>query len=222
MTARRLRQAIVPWPPLLKALDWRAVRAIVITPFICAMLLAAGCDRLFAPPKTPFKGIDVTGSTMGGELRLVDHNGQSRSLADFRGKVVAVVFGFTHCPDVCPTTLSDFASAVRKLGDDGSRVQVLFVTVDPKRDTLEVLRQYVPAFHPGFLGLWGDAAAIGRVTKDFNIYAQERPGKTPESYTVDHSAQSFAFDREGQVRLVFPYGTPADAIASDLRILINS
>ena len=186
-----------------------------------ALLFAAGCDRLLAP-KTPFKAIDVTGAPMGGELRLTDHNGAPRSLADFRGKVVVVVFGYTQCPDVCPTTLADFSSAVKKLGPDGSQVQVLFVTVDPKRDTPELLRQYVPAFDPGFLGLYGDAAATSKVTKEFRIFAQERPGKTAGAYTVDHTAQSFVYDRGGRLRLVIGYGTSPESIASDLRILLNS
>ncbi len=131
-------------------------------------------------------------------------------------------FGYTHCPDVCPTTLSDLAKAVKALGPDGARVQVLFVTVDPKRDTPELLRNYVPAFHPSFLGLYGDAEATAKVTKDFKIYTAERPGKTPESYTMDHSAQTLVFDTRGKIRLLLSYGTPGDKIASDLKILLNS
>ena len=188
---------------------------------VCAIAFLAACDKVFAP-KSLFQGIDVTGSQMGGELKLLDHNGKPRTLADFRGKVVVVVFGYTQCPDVCPTTLAELSSAVKKLGPDGTRVQVLFVTVDPRRDTAELLRQYVPAFHPDFLGLRGDAAATSQVTKDFHVYAQERAGKTSDGYTVDHSAQTFAFDREGRLRLVFGYGLAPDAMASDLRILLNS
>ncbi len=187
---------------------------------IAAMLLAAlgGCGK----PKSPFNAIDVTGSPMGGELRLTDHNGKPRSLADFRGKVVVVFFGFTNCPDVCPTALADAAAAVKELGADGARVQVLFVSLDPKRDTPELLRHYVPAFHPDFLGLTGDEAALERVKKDFNVYSAIRPGATPESYTVDHSAQLFVFDREGRIRLVVAPATPAKALAADLRVLLNS
>ncbi len=185
-------------------------------------LAAAGCDKLLPGPATPFNGVDITGSDLGPDFRLTDHNGQERTLADFRGKVVAMFFGYTHCPDVCPTTLSDFATALKALGPDAGRVQVLFVTVDPKRDTPELLRNYVPAFNPGFLGLYGDAAATAKVTKDFKIYAAERPGKTPESYTVDHSAQTLVFDARGKLRLMLPYGTPGDKIASDLKILLNS
>jgi protein SCO1/2 len=196
-------------------------RARIAAALACTLALAAACDR-FSSPRTPFRGIDVTGSPIGGELRLTDHDGKARTLADFRGKVVVVMFGFTQCPDVCPTTLADFASALKKLGGDAAAVQVLFVTVDPKRDTAELLRQYVPAFDPTFLGLRGDTAATNKVTKEFRVYAQERPGKSAESYSVDHSAQSFVFDRAGRVRLIIGYGVAPDAIASDLRILLNS
>ena len=187
-----------------------------------ATFVTAGCDKLLLGSKTPFNGVDITGSDLGPDFRLTDHNGKERSLADFRGKVVTMFFGYTHCPDVCPTTLSDMAQAVKLLGPDGQRVQVLFVTVDPKRDTPDLLRNYVPAFNPVFLGLYGDAAATAKVTMDFKIYAAERPGKTPESYTVDHSAQSLVFDTKGRLRLMLPYGTPGDKIASDLRVLLNS
>jgi protein SCO1/2 len=187
-----------------------------------AAFAAAGCDRFLPGGTTPFHGVDITGSDLGPDFRLTDHNGKERTLADFRGKVVAIFFGYTHCPDVCPTTLSDMANAVKALGPDGARVQVLFVTVDPKRDTPELLRDYIPAFNPAFLGLHGDAAATAKVTKDFKIYAAERPGRTPESYTVDHSAQTLVFDTKGKLRLMLPYGSPGDKIASDLKILLNS
>jgi protein SCO1 len=184
-------------------------------------VLGAGCDKVFAPPRSPFHGVDVTGAPTGGELKLTDHTGKPRSLADFRGKVVAVFFGYTQCPDVCPTTLSDMANAMQVLGADAQRVQVLFVTVDPKRDTPELLSQYVPAFNPNFLGLYGDAAATAKVTKDFKIYAQERAGAQAGTYTMDHSAQTLVFDREGRLRLLFPYGLEAAKIAADLKVLLN-
>lgn len=182
----------------------------------------AACDRIFPSGKSPFQGIDVTGGEMGGELRLNDHDGKPRSIADFRGKVVVVVFGFTHCPDVCPTALADMASAVKLLGAEARDVQVLFVTVDPKRDTPQLLRQYVPAFHPDFIGMYGDAAATAKVTRDFKVYAQERPGKTPESYTIDHSAQIYVLDREGRMRVLFSPNTPPSVMAGDLRVLLKS
>lgn len=182
----------------------------------------AGCDKLFAPAKSPFQGIDVTGGPMGGALQLTDHNGRPRSAADFRGKLVVVVFGFTNCPDVCPTALADLASAMKQLGADASQVQVLFVTVDPRRDKPELLRQYVPAFHPDFLGLYGDDDAIARVAKDFHVYYSVREGRTPETYTVDHSGQIFVLDREGKARLLFAPGTKPAAMAADLRLLLKS
>lgn len=181
----------------------------------------AGCEKLFSS-KGAFNGIDVTESNMGGELRLADHDGKLRSLAEFRGKAVVVVFGFTHCPDVCPTALSDLSSAVKALGPDGARVQVLFVTVDPKRDRPELLRQYVPAFHPSFLGLTGDEESLAKVRKDFNVYAAVREGTSPENYSVDHSGQMFGFDPEGRIRLVWAPGTASKLVADDLRVLLNS
>jgi len=191
---------------------------------LAAIAIAAlpGCDRFGGPPKPAFHAIDVSGAAMGGDLRLTDHHGKPRSLADFRGKAVIVFFGFTHCPDVCPTALADAAAAVRELGSEGDRVQVLFVTVDPQRDTPELLRQYVPAFHPGFLGLYGDEAALDRVKKDFKVYSAVREGKTPETYTVDHTSQMFVFDPQGRIRLVVPPGTKTRDLAADLRALLAS
>jgi len=187
-----------------------------------AALALGGCDKLFAPAKGPFQGIDVTGGEMGGELRLKDAASRERSIAEFRGKVVVISFGYTHCPDVCPTTLADLASAVKQLGERASEVQVLFVTVDPQRDTPELLRQYVPAFDPRFIGLWGDEAATERAKKEFHVYSQQRPGKPGEPYAVDHSAHIYVLDREGRMRLLLAPGTPPAAIASDLRVLLNS
>ena len=187
-----------------------------------AGILLSGCDRIFAPVKTPFNGVDITGAELGPDFQLTDHHGKQRTLTDFRGKVVALFFGYTQCPDVCPTTLSDLARAIKLLGPDGKRVQVLFVTVDPKRDTPELLASYVPAFNPDFLGLYGDSAALEKVKKDFKIYSAERPGSTPESYTVDHSAQTLVFDTQGRVRLLFSYGMSPEKIAADLKVLLNS
>lgn len=186
------------------------------------LLPLAGCEKLFAPGKGPFQGIDVTGGDMGGELRLTDHHGKARSLGDFRGKLAVVSFGYTNCPDVCPTTLADLASAVRKLGADARQVQVIFVSVDPGRDTPELLSQYVPAFHPDFLALTGEEAAIEQVKKDFRVYSAIRQGATPETYTVDHSGQVFVFDRQGRIRLLFPPGMGPEAMARDLRVLLDA
>lgn len=198
----------------------RRLRSLALS-LACAAFLVAGCD-LAGQAGTPFKGIDVTGSPMGRQLRLTDHNGQPRSLEDFRGKVVVVTFGYTQCPDVCPTTLSDLSSAVKKLGADASRVQVLFVTIDPKRDKPELLKEYVPAFNPAFLGLYGDEAATKAATTEFKVYAQERAGKTPETYTMDHSAQIFVFGKDGRLRLVESNDATPDAMASDFKVLLDS
>jgi len=200
------------------ALTAATTRVLIAGVFVAA----SGCQDFFAPPRSAFHGVDVTGAEMGKDFRLTDHEGRTRTLADFRGKAVALFFGYTQCPDVCPTTLSDLANAMQILGADAQRVQVLFVTVDPKRDTPELLRQYVPAFNPTFLALYGDAAATARVTKDFKIYAQERAGKEPGRYTLDHSAQTLVFDPQGRLRLLLPYGAEPAKIASDLKILLNS
>jgi len=177
-----------------------------------------GCGEEPRSPK--FRLTDVTGANFGKELALTDHDGRPRTLADFRGKVVAVFFGFTHCPDVCPTTLAELALVVKELGPEGSRVQVLFVTVDPERDTQQVLRQYVPSFNPDFLGLRGDAEATARAAKEFKVYFQKQPAKDGR-YSVDHSAGTYILDREGRLRLFAGYGTGAPALLHDIRILLG-
>jgi protein SCO1/2 len=141
-------------------------------------------------------------------------------LEDFRGKLVVLNFGFTHCPDICPTTLADIAAAIKSLGPDGARVQVLFVTVDPERDTPELLAKYVPSFHPDFLGLWGDAAATARAAKEFKIFYEKRAGGAPGAYTVDHSAQSYVLDAEGRLRLIERHERLSQDLAPDLRTLL--
>jgi protein SCO1 len=188
---------------------------------LAAALGIAACDRLLPNARSPFHAVDVTGAPIGNPLGLADPDGRLRSLGEFRGKVVVVTFGFTHCPDVCPTTLADFASAVKRLGSNGDRVQVIFVTLDPARDTPEMIREYVKAFNPAFIALRGDEKATDKVTRDFKVYAHKRAGKTPAEYTIDHSAQSFVFDPQGRVRLVVGYGLEPEKIAADLRLLLN-
>ena len=186
----------------------------------CGFVLAAllgGCDRPVEKPQ--FGLVDVTGAAFGKALDLTDHNGKPRTLADFRGKVVTVFFGFTHCPDACPTTLAEMSQVMRELGADADKVQVLFVTVDPERDTPQVLSQYVPAFHPSFLGLSGDADATARTAKEFKIFYQKQPLKAG-GYSVDHSAGTYILDREGRLRLFAPYGKGATAILHDIRLLL--
>jgi protein SCO1/2 len=169
-----------------------------------------------------FSGIDLTGiQGYGSDFHLTDHTGKARTLADFRGKVVTLFFGYTNCPDVCPTTLLDMRQVMEKLGKDSERVQVLFVTLDPGRDTPELLARYVPAFHPSFLGLYGDAEATAKTAKDFKIFYQLQLGKTPETYTVDHTAGTLVFDPQGRLRLFLNYGLSPDLVAYDVRILLK-
>ena len=181
---------------------------------ICSLALLAACDK---GPK--FKSTDITGADYGQSLELADTSGKLRHLSDFRGKAVVVFFGFTHCPDVCPTTLADLSRVMEALGADADRVQVLFITVDPERDTPEDLGKYVHAFDPRFVALRGDAETTQRVAKDFKIYYEKR--KQGDSYTVDHSAQSYVFDPRGRLRLlVRPQGIATD-LPDDLRTLLK-
>ena len=193
----------------------------LLAAILCALAAAclAGCGE--RPQTAKFRLTDVTGANFGKELNLTDHDGKPRTLADFRGKVVTVFFGFTHCPDVCPVTLAEMAQVVRELGPDGSRVQVLFVTVDPERDTQQVLKQYVPSFNPAFLGLYGDAEATARVAKEFKIYYRKQPAKDGH-YSVDHSAGTYILDPQGRLRLFAQYGAGAPAILHDIRILLGA
>jgi protein SCO1/2 len=186
---------------------------------LAAALLAAGCGQPDTRPA--FKLTDVTGAAVGSEFNLLDHNGKPRTLADFRGKVVVVFFGFAQCPDVCPTTLAELATVAKELGKDADRLQVLFITVDPERDTPEVLRQYVPSFDPRFLGLYGDAEATARTAKEFKIFYQKQPLKGSSTYSVDHSAGTYIFDREGRLRLYGRYGAGAALLLHDIRILLG-
>ena len=177
-------------------------------------LALAACD---GAPK--FRSTDITGAEYGRSLELPDTSGRVRRLEDFRGKAVVLFFGFTHCPDVCPTTLADLASAMKALGPDAERVQVLFVTVDPERDTAGELAQYVRAFDPRFLALRGDLAATQRVAKDFKIYFEKR--KQGDSYTVDHSAQSYVIDPQGRLRLLVRHDRLAQDLAPDLQAILR-
>jgi protein SCO1/2 len=177
-------------------------------------LLLAGCDR-----GPQFKSTDITGVDYGETLELTDHTGRRRTLEDFRGKAVVLFFGFTHCPDVCPTTLADLSQALRQLGPDAERVQVLFVTVDPERDTREALAKYVTAFDPRFLGLYGDDAATRRTAQEFKIYYEKR--KAGESYSVDHSGQSYVIDPRGRLRLLVRPERIGSDLAEDLKTLLK-
>ena len=179
--------------------------------------------RAACSQKPEFKNIDITGSTaFGKDFSLVDPDGKVRTLADFKGKVVVMFFGYTQCPDICPTTLTEMQQVMTLLGPQSDKVQVLFVTVDPERDTAEILKQYVPAFDPRFLGLRpADEAALEKVTKDFKIYYKKVPGSKPGSYTMDHTAGSYAFDPEGHLRLYIKHAQGPETLAHDLKELLK-
>ena len=183
-----------------------------------AVFTLAGCQPAPQPPA--FQATDITGAAFARDFRLTDHNGQDRTLADFRGKVVAVFFGYIHCPDVCPTTLSDFALALKQMGPLAGRVQVIFVTVDPQRDTPDVLKQFVPAFDPGFLGMATDAESLRQLAKEYKVVYQKTSVKAADDYLIDHSAGTYIYDPQGNLRLLMPYGSTPDAIAKDLTALL--
>ncbi|MBI5901301.1 MAG: SCO family protein [Rhodocyclales bacterium] len=178
-------------------------------------LLVAGCTEA-----RKFVSTDLSMVDWGKDFQLTDHHGKPRRLADFKGKAVVLFFGYTQCPDVCPTTLSTMREAMALLGDDAKRVQVLFATVDPGRDTPQLLAQYVPSFHPDFLGLYGDEKTIAATARDFKVFYVKQPGKTPDTYSVDHSTGSYAFDPSGRLRLLLRHGETPTNVAADLKLLL--
>lgn len=193
------------------------IRRRVLLAGTCALALTlAACDS-----KPAFSGIDITGADYATGFSLTDHNGQPRTLADFQGKVVVVFFGFTQCPDVCPTSMSEMAEAKRLLGADGDRFQGLFVSVDPERDTPEIMREYMASFDPTFLALYAAPDALPEVAKSFRIYYKKVEGATPTSYTMDHSAGSYVYDPQGRIRLYNRYGSGAQALANDVKLLLD-
>jgi len=182
----------------------------------CAAGVLAACSE----SKPQFKAIDLTGADYARDFQLTDHNGQPRTLKDFRGKLVVLFFGYTQCPDVCPTSMSELAEAKKLLGPDGEKLQGLFVTVDPDRDTPEVLKAYMANFDPSFLALYGTPEQLAAVAKDFKIYYKKVDGKTPTSYTMDHSAGSYVYDPAGRLRVYNRYGSGAQALAADIKTLL--
>jgi protein SCO1/2 len=195
----------------------------LLTALLSAVLLAvlaAGCDKLFDKPPS-FENTDVTGLGYGKDFALRDHNGKPRTLADFRGKVVLMFFGYTQCPDVCPTTMAEMAAVMKELGPAADKVQVLFVTLDPERDTPALLAQYVPAFDKRFLGLYGNAEQTAAVAREFKIFYSKVPGSAPGSYTLDHTAGTYVFDRQGKLRLFVRNGQDPRAIVHDIRQLLS-
>jgi protein SCO1/2 len=191
---------------------WR----IVGLALVCALAVAA-CSK----PPAQFDSVDITGADYAKDFHLADASGRPRSLADYRGKVVLIFFGYTQCPDICPTTMADLKNVMQTLGPDADRVQVLFVTLDPARDTGEILAQYVPSFDKRFVGLRGDEATTAQTAKDFKVFYQKVDGKTPDGYTLDHTAGTYAFDPDGHVRLFIRQSVGAQAIAHDVRLLLG-
>jgi protein SCO1 len=186
-----------------------------------ALLIAASLLSACSGEKPAFRGVDITGADYARDFQLTDHNGQPRSLADFKGKIVVLFFGYTQCPDVCPTSMAELAEVKKLLGKDGDRLQGLFVTVDPERDTAEVLKAYMTHFDPGFLALRGTPEQLSALAKDFKLYYKKVDGKTPTSYTMDHSAGSYVYDTQGRVRLYSRYGSGAPALAADIQLLLK-
>lgn len=185
------------------------------TLILCCVLLMTSCAE---PPS--FKSTNVTGADWGKDFALADYNGTLRRLSDFRGKVVVLFFGYTQCPDVCPTTLASLRDVLGILGADASRVQVVFVTLDPARDSAELLAQYVPAFHPSFLGLRGDEASTAALAREFKVFYSKQAGTTPGSYSIDHSTGSYVFDPQGRLRLLVRHGEIPSNVAADLKLLL--
>jgi len=174
-----------------------------------------------APSGQKFNSTDITGAEYGKDFKLTDHAGKVRTLADFKGRAVVMFFGYTRCPDVCPTTMVEMKHVIEYLGEEGKRVQVLFVTIDPERDKPELLAQYVPAFDPGFLGLYGDLETTQKTAKDFKVFFQKVPGKTADSYTMDHTAGSYVFDPLGRLRLFVRHGGDTGPLVADLKALLS-
>ena len=192
---------------------------------IAACAVVAGATGLLSAcsdnaPK--FSAIDVTGADYARDFALTDHNGQARTLKDFKGKIVVMFFGFTQCPDVCPTSMNELAEAKKMLGKDGDRLQGLFVTVDPERDTPEVLKAYMGNFDPTFLALYTNSPEqLSALAKDYKVYYKKVDGKTPTSYTMDHSAGSYVYDTDGKLRLYTRYGTGVQPLVDDIKLLLK-
>ena len=214
--AQKMRVQVRPLPERLLTAISRTLGRWLARVCCVATVVMAGCaDR--SPP--PFGAEDITGASFGGDISLTDHRGNARSLADFRGNAVLLFFGYTHCPDICPTTMSRFATVRRLLGEDGTRLKVVFVTLDPERDTVSVLEQYVPFFDPDFVGMTGSVEAIADVAKRYRVPFVRRQAESG-NYLLDHWAGAYAFDAEGRLRLYVPPDLPNEALAADLRRLI--
>ena len=195
------------------ALQWLALGALSVG--------GVGALTACSEKKPAFASVDVSGANYAKDFTLTDHNGQVRHLADFKGKVVVMFFGYTQCPDVCPTSMAELAEVKQLLGKDGDRLQGLFVSVDPERDTPAILKAYMANFDPTFLAFHVPPDQLAELAKDFKVYYQKVPGKTPTSYTMDHSAGSYVYDPQGRLRLFTRYGSGAKVLASDIEILLQ-
>lgn len=194
------------------------IRRVALT-LCAALLLLAGCDKA-AAPAAPFKGVDITGADYGRDFPMPDLDGRPRGVADFKGKVTVVFFGYTQCPDVCPTTMSELAAVKKQLGADGDKLQAVFVTIDPERDTAEILKAYMGSFDPSFVALRGTPEQTLALAKSFKAFFRKVPGKEPGSYTMDHTAGAYVYDPQGRLRLFVRYGQPVEAWVSDLKQLL--
>lgn len=186
------------------------------------LAIALGLTTACSDKKPSFAAIDVTGADYARDFSLTDHNGQTRTLRDFSGKVVVLFFGYTQCPDVCPTSMAELAEVKKLLGKDGDRLQGLFVTVDPQRDTPEVLKAYMTNFDPSFLALYTTPDKLVALAKDYKVYFKKVDGQTPTSYTMDHSAGSYVYDTQGKLRLYTRYGTGVAPLLADIKLLLQS
>ncbi len=183
----------------------------------------AGCDRAATPAdKLQFKGVDITGADYGRTLSLPDQDGKLRTLADFKGKVLVIFFGYTQCPDVCPTTMAELAQVKKSLGPEGDKVQGIFVSVDPERDTPQLLKAYMANFDPSFVALRGTPEQTAAAAKEFKVFYAKVPGKTEGSYTMDHTAGSYLFDAQGRLRVFVRYNSGAEALTADLKTLLGA
>jgi protein SCO1/2 len=194
----------------------------VVAAALSTLALAACDPPANAPKALSFRSTDITGAEFARHLELPDADGKPRTLADWKGKVTVVFFGYTQCPDVCPTTMAELAQIRKSLGGEGDRVETVFVTIDPERDTPEILKAYVGNFGPGFTALRGSLEQTAAAAKEFKVFYAKVPGRTPGSYTMDHSAASFVFDTAGRVRLYVPYGGDTKNFAADLQQLVKA
>ena len=194
------------------------LRRLLLVLAAAGALAISGCER--AAPPHHFNAIDLTGAKYAQGFNLPDYDGKPRTLADFKGKVAVVFFGYTQCPDACPTTMAELAGILKTLGPDASRIQVVFISVDPSRDSPALLKNYVTNFRPDFLALRGDEAQTRAIIKDFKLIVEKVPGKTPDSYTIDHTAGTYIFDPQGRVRLFASQSLDPALLTDDLKALL--